>query len=166
MRLLKEIFNETLGMTSNKKDRAYDLARASRVVVFNNLGKVALLNIKNEGYHKLPGGKIVLGETRENAALREVEEETGFKIEIENEIGLIIEYSDDTRFMQISFAYKGRTIGEGIMNLSDNEKRQGVELEWYSINDAIDILKNENPNSYHGKFIVIRDLCFLEEAIK
>lgn len=166
MRLIKEIFNECLGLSSNKKDRAYNLARSSRAVVYNNDDKIALLNVKNEGYHKLPGGKFEKDESREDAAIREVAEEIGYKMEIISEIGLIIEYSDDTSFMQLSFAYNGIIKEKTEINLSENEIKQGVEVEWYSIEDAIDILKNETPQSYHGKFIVNRDLSFVEEASK
>lgn len=164
MKLIKEIFNETIGLTTTKKDRAYNLARASRVVLFNKENEIAILNVTSEGYHKLPGGKIELNETREEAAYREITEETGYEFNIEDELGLIIEYSDDTRFMQISFAYIGRVKNYIGKSLSEREKKQALKLEWISLDKAINILKQEKPNSYHGKFIVNRDLCFLEEA--
>lgn len=166
MRLIKEIFNETLGLTSNKKDRAYNLARASRVVLFNENNEIALLNVKNEGYYKLPGGKIDMDESIEDAAYREIEEETGYKMRIIDDIGLIIEYSDDTNFMQISFAYKGEVVEKSVISLTANEIAQGIEVEWLDILKARDILNNQIPESYHGKFIVNRDLCFIEEVLK
>ncbi|WP_297435875.1 NUDIX hydrolase [uncultured Clostridium sp.] len=165
MKLIKEIFNECIGLSSNKKDRVYNLARSSRAVVFNG-DRVALLNVKNEGYHKLPGGKIDKDETREEAVIREVSEEIGYKMNITEELGLIIEYSDDTSFMQLSFAYKGIILEKSNINLSENEINQGIEVEWYYIDEAIKILREEKPDSYHGKFIVNRDLSFLEEALK
>ncbi|MGL4451973.1 MAG: NUDIX domain-containing protein [Sarcina sp.] len=166
MKLIKEIFNEDLGLISNKKDRAYNLRRAARVVLANEENKIALLNVSNEGYHKLPGGGIEKGETIEEAAFREIEEETGYKMEIKEEIGLIIEYSDNNNLMQLSFAYKGMIKEKSVSTLSKNEIEQGIKLEWFTYEDAIKVLKSENPEMYHGKFIVSRDLYFIEEALK
>ncbi|MGL4740434.1 MAG: NUDIX hydrolase [Sarcina sp.] len=165
MKLIKEIFNKDIGLVSKKKDRAYNLRRASRVVLFNNEEKIALLNIRNEGYYKLPGGALEKDETRENAALREIEEETGYKMNILSTLGLIIEYSDDTNLMQISYAYKGTVREQTHISLSENEQKQGVELEWYTIEEALKIMRGLKPDSYHGKFIVNRDLAFLEESL-
>ncbi|MGL5767001.1 MAG: NUDIX hydrolase [Sarcina sp.] len=165
MKLIKEIFNKDIGLVSKKKDRAYNLRRASRVVLFNDEKKIALLNIRNEGYYKLPGGALEKDETRESAALREIEEETGYKMDILDTLGLIIEYSDDTNFMQISYAYKGKVGAQAKTSLSKNEQKQGVEVEWYTIDEALKIMKALKPDSYHGKFIVNRDIAFLEESL-
>ncbi|MGL4654839.1 MAG: NUDIX domain-containing protein [Sarcina sp.] len=166
MKLIKEIFNKDLGLISNKKDRAYNLRRAARVVLVNEENKIALLNVTNEGYHKLPGGGIEKDETREEAAVREVEEETGYKMELGEQIGLIIEYSDNNNLMQLSFAYKGKTVEKTRATLSKTEIEQGIKLEWFTYEDAINILKGEKPEMYYGKFIVNRDLSFIEEAMK
>ncbi|MGL4763322.1 MAG: NUDIX hydrolase [Sarcina sp.] len=165
MKLIKEIFNEDLGFISNKKDRLYNLRRAARVVLTNEQNQVALLNVTNEGYYKLPGGGIEKGETKEEAAIREVKEETGYKMELEKVIGLIIEYSDDTNLMQLSFAYKGKVTEKASVSLSENEIEQGIKLEWFTYEEAIRVLRNAKPDSYHGKFIVSRDLTFIEEVL-
>lgn len=166
MRLIKEIFNKDLGLISNKKDRVYNLRRAARVVLVNEENKIALLNVSNEGYHKLPGGGIEKDETIEAAAFREVEEETGYKMELQEKIGLIIEYSDNNNLMQLSFAYKGKVKEKSVSTLSKEEIEQGIKLEWFTYEDAVKTLKSENPEIYYGKFIVNRDLCFIEEAMK
>lgn len=166
MKLIKEIFNKDIGLTSNKKDRAYNLKRAARVVLINEKKELALLNVSNEGYHKLPGGGIEKGETIEEAAHREIEEETGYKMNLDKKIGLIIEYSDNNNLMQLSFAYKGSVTEKSKIKLSENEIKQGLKLEWFTYEDAIKILENENPDTYHGKFIVNRDLSFIKEAVK
>ena len=165
MKLIKEIFNEDLGFVSNKKDRLYNLRRAARVVLTNDQNEIALLNVSNEGYYKLPGGGIEKNETKEEAAIREVEEETGYKIELNSEIGLIIEYSDDTSFMQLSFAYTGKITEKVQVSLSENEIEQGIKLEWFTYAEAIRVLKEVRPDSYHGKFIVNRDLTFIEKSL-
>jgi hypothetical protein len=35
---------------------------------------------------------------------------------------------------------------------------------WVSLDEAIEKLKKDEPNDYEGKFIQVRDSCFLEEA--
>jgi hypothetical protein len=35
---------------------------------------------------------------------------------------------------------------------------------WVSLDEAIEIINKDMPDNYEGKFIKIRDLCFLEEA--
>ena len=50
---------------------------------------------KKEGYYDIPGGKIEKGETPKMAAIREVREETGLRVEDLKERGeLIVEYPD------------------------------------------------------------------------
>lgn len=43
-----------------------------------------------KGYYSLPGGFIKKGETAEEACVREVAEETGFKVRIKRKIGYIV----------------------------------------------------------------------------
>lgn len=48
---------------------------------------------KKEGYYDIPGGKIEEGETAEQAAIREMKEETGIEVnDLERKGNLIIEY--------------------------------------------------------------------------
>lgn len=80
---------------------------AADVLVINN-DKVLLIDRKNEPYGwAIPGGLVDLYETMENAALRELREETGIKAYI-NELHLLGIYSDpkrDTRGHTVSAVY-------------------------------------------------------------
>lgn len=77
-------------------------------VVFDERGRVLLIWRKNDpykGHYAFPGGFIEVGETAENAALRELKEETG--IEADN-LRLIAVYSGpkrDPRHHSITVAY-------------------------------------------------------------
>lgn len=164
LKLIKEIFNSDVGIESKKTDNNYFLRRAARAVILNKNKEIALLNVKRDSYHKLPGGGIEDKESPVMAIKRESMEEIGFTIKILSEVGLIIEYADNTDFAQISYCYLGEILEECNKSLSENEVQEMIELEWYSFDDAIEILKNNQPRTYDGEFIRHRDLNFVEEA--
>ena len=70
----------------------------------------------------LPGGGIEPGESPENAAVREVEEETGYQVKIFRKIG---EYTPKCRLARFTYLYEC-TILSGKPTLSDES--QGVQF--------------------------------------
>lgn len=85
----------------------------------------------------LPKGKLEKGETPEHAAVREVEEETGLKGDIEAKLGDIkyVYYAkwDDTRYFKVVSFYLIRMTG-GDISKHDDE----VEVvEWFTLADAL-----------------------------
>lgn len=70
---------------------------ASDVIVYNSKDEVLLIERKNEPYGwAIPGGFVDYGEKVENAAVRELAEETGIKLSVED-ITLLGIYSDPKR---------------------------------------------------------------------
>ena len=61
-----------------------------------------------EGYWALPGGFVGVGETLEEAATREAEEETGLEVEIVRLIGVYSDPDRDPRGHNVSCAYLAR----------------------------------------------------------
>src|SRR3989344_2508708 len=80
----------------------YSLRRAARGILMNN-GKIALLNVTKQNYHKLPGGGIEKGESVGEAFKREILEETGCDCEIKDQSGIILEWRDLYKLLQISY---------------------------------------------------------------
>ncbi len=88
--------------------------------------------VDNFGYIDIPGGKIELDETPQQAAVREFKEETGIDIsELEKLEKIIVEYPDRIYNMEVFIATKYNGFPQ---EFNENESF------WVSIND---LLKNE-----------------------
>lgn len=72
-----------------------------------------MIKRKNEpykGFWAFPGGFVEYGETVEEAALREVREETGLEIQITNLLGVYSKVDRDPRFHVVTICYVGHWI--------------------------------------------------------
>lgn len=136
-----------------------------RAVVFDEQGRVPILFVSKRNYHKLPGGGIEVGETKMEALAREIEEETGCTIEVEGELGKVIEYRSKHQLKQISYCYYGKVLSKGEPHYTTKELKRGFELKWLILDEAIKKIKTDKPQSYSGKFIQKRDLRVLEENV-
>lgn len=165
MELIKEIYENDIGCISEKIDVTYDVRKASRAIVFNDLGKIALLFVSKNNYHKLPGGGIEYGEDILAALNREVMEEVGVSIDVLGEIGVIVEYRNEFKQLQISYCYYSIVKGEITEpTFTSQEISDGFKLKWVSLEEAISIIESDKPDNYMGKFIKSRDLLFLKRT--
>ena len=80
---------------------------AVNAVVFNGKGEVLLAKRTDNGLWCLPGGHVDVGETLVQACLRELQEETGLKAEVEKLVGV---YSDTKNSLHISQGPEWHTI--------------------------------------------------------
>jgi len=167
MKLLLEISDKDINNGSIERfDKPYVLRKAARAVVVNDTNKIAFQFVSKHNYHKLPGGGINQRETILQGLKREIKEENGCEdMEIIDEIGIIIEYRNEFDILQISYCYLVKSIGKISSPEYDKEELEnGHKPLWVSIDKAIEMLKNDQPDTYDGKFIVKRDLSFLREA--
>lgn len=145
--------------------RKRDTARA---ILLDNEGQVFLLNVSKHSYHKIPGGGLNEGEDTKQALDRELMEEIGCKAEILAELGAVIEYRDfeDGGLIQKSYCYFAKQIGEQFApKLEEDELAEGIfEIKAKSIDDAISLLTHDKPDNLEGKFILKRDIAFLQAA--
>ena len=163
MKLLLELRDKDIGAISKKsimKERS-----ASRAILMNN-GKMALMNVTKHGYHKLPGGGVEKGESIKEALFREMKEETGCKVKIIGEVGKIIEHRTHLGIIQTSYCFLAEVMEKGKPEFDKGELQAGYELEWAAVDQTLKIIKKEKPWTYDGKFIVLRDQKFIEEARK
>jgi len=157
MKLLKII-------KDGKVNDNFKVRRAARAVLFDADNNIPLLFVSKYNYHKLPGGGIENGEDNIEALIREAKEEVGAQVEIKKELGKVIEIRSKWNLRQISYCYLGDVISIGKQKLEQSEIDEGFQLIWVSLDKAIDILGNDRPTNYEGKFIQMRDLAFLKKA--
>jgi 8-oxo-dGTP diphosphatase len=94
--------------------------KVGAAVLAEREGQVLLIQRKMDpakGSWCLPGGFMEMGETPQEAAIRECKEETGLNVEI---TGLIdVYYYEDYRGSGVSIMYKGKVIG-GVIQPGDD----------------------------------------------
>ena len=114
-----------------------DLTRLRRAgaaaVVFDAQGRILLHRRADNNHWGLPGGSIEVGETADQAAVREVREETGYEVEVIRLIGVYsdpkfttVRYPDGQVVSYVSVTFECRVVG-GAPQLSD----ESSAVEWF-----------------------------------
>lgn len=133
-------------------------------IVLNDQKEIILMNLTNMYFHMLPGGGVDANENMEEALYRELKEETGANVEIISELGIVVENLEQRKMKQITYFYLTKVVGEiQEPNFMPDELEQGYQVEWYSIDDAIKILEEENE---YEEYIKQRELEAIIEAKK
>lgn len=166
--LKKRITDATFG--SGEPQYIKEVTReASRGVVFNKNGEIAMLFMKQNEAFKLPGGGIEGIETKEATFLREIREEMGYDLSFCKYIGSIEEHKNQTGFYQYSHCFIGR-IGttQYEIDLTDQEKALGLQLCWMDPQEAYTKMKYYlvKCHDYQLKFMVLRDLYIIKYVIE
>ncbi len=159
----KDIFpNELI-----KEDTVFKFRCAVKAVIKDSDGKIALVGTK---YRLLPGGGVEEGETTREAIKRECIEEVGCNIEIDKEIGFTEEYRAQIGRRQETHFFLAHLVGEKGKPQTTQDDEQGIEVDWYRLEDSITLLEKEvleiSPMSYHSSFNVRVHLVVLKELKK
>lgn len=133
-------------------------------IVINDRKEIILMNLTNMYFHMLPGGGVDSNENMEEGLYRELKEETGANVEIISELGIVVENLEQRKMKQITYFYLTKVVGETQEpNFMPDELEQGYQVEWYSIDEAIKILEEENE---YEEYIKQRELVAIKEAKK
>jgi 8-oxo-dGTP diphosphatase len=147
---------------ADKDVKGYGVRKASRGILLWG-DKITLLNVTKFNYHKLPGGGIEGGETTEEAFKREVLEETGCDSEIKDYGGIVVEYRDEFKLVQLSYVFFAEVIGEpGKVNFEQSEKDEGFVLKWVPVEKIEEVIGRDKPTNYEGNFIQRRDRAIID----
>lgn len=139
---------------------------ATRTVLFDKDGKVAILHVKKHGYYKIPGGGIEKDENAKDAAFREVVEETGCNCVIIGELGQIETEIPVWGVLDISEGFIGMVQGEKAQpNYDEWETERGFEVKWFDDIDTAILTVESNIVAESGmEALQNRDLVFLRLA--
>ena len=159
----------TLNFEQVPKEEAalFRVRNAARAVVFDDNNDVALLSISKEGVYKLPGGGVEEHESLYDALKRECREEIGVEIEIDAEIGLIVEIKGQDKMVQNSYCFTARMTGKkNSPHFTESENARGCAVEWVAIETAIQLVAHNSSSSLAGRYVSAREAAILEAAQK
>src|SRR6202035_4771581 len=94
--------------------KANSIAVAVNAFVQNEEGRILMIHRTDNDLYSIPGGQLEPGETLTQAAVREVNEETGIDVEVTGLIGIfsnprhVIAYSDGEVRQEFSVCFRAR----------------------------------------------------------
>lgn len=143
-----------------------------KAIILNAENKIALVGNKQNEFLLLPGGGIDDGEDIQAGIIRECLEETGYAVNILNEVGCIDDYRPRDKKHCVSYCYTVRATGDkGEPKHEKNEIEIGMYTKWVTLEEALGIFRKQKLELESGKvafyntgFNIVRDLLFLEEA--
>ena len=118
---------------AGKWDKTRTACRA--VVIRDN--RILLSCETATGQWMLPGGGMEAGEDERECCVREVAEETGYRIRVSDCVLEIDEYYEDFRWVNRYFF--GEVTGQGPVRLTEREKEAGMEPRWLPVDEIIGI---------------------------
>jgi mutator protein MutT len=109
------------------------LVPASGVLALNDDGQILLQRRRDTGHWALPMGKMELGETPSECAIRETEEETGIRVTVVGLVGIysdpahIVAYTDGEVRQEFEITFLARRISG-----TPRENDEASEVRWVS----------------------------------
>lgn len=118
-------------------------------IITNEDGQILLQRRRDKDKWGFPGGAMEIGESADETAKREVEEETGLKIKIEELIGIYTKYFDEypngDRAQTIAFFYKGSISGGKIID--GNE--ESIELKFFNKDEVPELFNLQHKDAFN-----------------
>jgi len=114
----------------------------ARALIENDQGLFAFMHILKldkfgqRDYLETPGGGLEQAETPEQAVMREIEEEIGYRSRIVTKIGVVEDAYHLIQRQNISHYYYCRVIGQGKLKRTAQEMTLIHGLQWLSLNEA------------------------------
>ena len=140
------------------------LRKACRWVIIDENGKIPLLFVSKKKYHKIPWWWMEWDEDKITSFMREIEEETGCKIDDIVEVWKVTE--KNSKWEQISYCFVWRIITKWEKHFTQKEIERGFQLIWVKFEDALWLIENEEPRTEAGLIMKERESYILWEIIK
>ncbi|NUV74126.1 NUDIX domain-containing protein [Streptomyces fungicidicus] len=122
-------------------------------VVQDDAGRLLVIHKTDNDLWALPGGGHDIGERVADTVVREVEEETGIRVQVEGLVGLytdpdhVLEYDDGEVRQQFSICFRARPVGGRLRTSSESK-----EVRWVDASelDALTIHPSMRLRIEHG----------------
>ena len=143
----------------------------SRGILLNNKNEVALNKLHGydgfgcRDYYETPGGGKKDKETIKNALYREMEEETGYKVEIIKELGMVNDFYNKIHRNNRNYYFLCKTREFVGKKLEDYENSMIEKLVWVDINEAIRLYENMDVSPV-ARLVINRELPILKKVKK
>jgi ADP-ribose pyrophosphatase YjhB (NUDIX family) len=111
--------------------RATRIVPAASAVVTDRAGRILLHRRTDNGLWSIPGGQMEVGETIRQTVVREVEEETGLKVELHRLVGIysdprhVIAFTDGDARQEFSICFACRLVGGELLDRTDESLEVG-----------------------------------------
>ncbi|MEE2038767.1 NUDIX domain-containing protein [Nocardiopsis sp. CT-R113] len=116
------------------------LVVAAGAAVVDDTGRLLLQRRVDNGLWAMPGGAMEMTESLPEAAVREVWEETGYRVEVTGLVGTytdarhVIAYSDGEVRRQFNVCFRAKVVG-GELSISD----ESHEVRWFTPSELVDL---------------------------
>lgn len=144
-----------------------DIRYAARTVIWDEEQDViAVIEVKDGAYHKIPGGGLEGEESLKEAVAREAMEEAGCEVEIIDRIGEIeFEFPDVPGRFNHSVCFLARKQKEYPSPcFTDEEKSKKFRLIWVTLDQAIELFEELATDHPFEIAMNNRDLEFVKKA--
>lgn len=136
---------------------------AARAVVRNRAGLIGVTYVRKFELYNLPGGGVEDGESPEDTVRREVREEAGCTCAAITPLGIVYENRGSQNFVQQSWYFAVEAQEDNLeLQLTEKEKANGTEIQWHTLEKAIDLISGQDVSMDSRKFVRARDLAALE----
>ncbi|MCF7924143.1 MAG: NUDIX hydrolase [Candidatus Izimaplasma sp.] len=158
--MIIEVFADDI----KKNDINNRVFHSSRAIIVKN-NQVLLLYSSQLNYYMLPGGRIENSETPEECIVREVKEETGYEVVIDQKTLIIKEYYQDSTWESHFFKVLISESKRKKINLTQEEIDLKITYKWFDFDEALQVLDNHDTDFPKGYNIMQRDFLALINSI-